>query len=65
VPYVPEQFKPFEGKIIHSSSWDNDFDLTDKTVAVIGSGTRYAFSIICRSLLSFFLTLVQFKSSLI
>jgi lysine/ornithine N-monooxygenase len=40
VPNVPEQFQTFEGKIIHSSSWDNDYDLTNKTVAVIGSGTR-------------------------
>lgn len=42
MPHVPEQFRSFEGKIIHSSSWDNDFDFTNKTVAVIGSGTRYA-----------------------
>ncbi|CAO0799620.1 unnamed protein product [Mucor circinelloides] len=39
VPNVPKQFQAFEGKIIHSAYWDNDFDFNNKSVAVIGSGT--------------------------
>lgn len=29
----------FGGKIIHSAAWDKDYDLTGKTVAVIGTGS--------------------------
>ncbi|KAI8368566.1 hypothetical protein EDC96DRAFT_589961, partial [Choanephora cucurbitarum] len=39
VPNLPEQFKAFEGKVVHSGEWDNDYDYTDKKMAVIGSGT--------------------------
>ncbi|PWD40948.1 4-hydroxyacetophenone monooxygenase, partial [Gordonia paraffinivorans] len=28
----------FEGKIVHSARWDNDFDYSGKRVAVIGTG---------------------------
>ncbi len=28
----------FQGKLFHSSRWDHDYDLTGKTVAVIGTG---------------------------
>ena len=28
----------FSGKIMHTSRWDEDFDLTDKRIAVIGTG---------------------------
>lgn len=28
----------FAGKLFHSSRWDHDYDLSDKTVAVIGTG---------------------------
>lgn len=28
----------FKGKVIHTTRWDNDYDLTDKRVAVIGTG---------------------------
>jgi cation diffusion facilitator CzcD-associated flavoprotein CzcO len=28
----------YEGKLMHSAHWDQSFDLTDKTVAVIGGG---------------------------
>jgi cation diffusion facilitator CzcD-associated flavoprotein CzcO len=28
----------FEGKLFHSARWDHDYDLTDKTVAVVGTG---------------------------
>ncbi|KAI8076883.1 monooxygenase [Halteromyces radiatus] len=38
IPRYPEEFKSFEGKIIHTAFWDNSVDLTDKRVAVIGSG---------------------------
>lgn len=41
VPNVPTEFRSFEGKIMHSAFWDNDYDFTNKRVAVIGSGTRY------------------------
>ncbi|KAJ9644328.1 hypothetical protein H2204_001680 [Knufia peltigerae] len=29
----------FKGKLMHSAKWDADYDLTDKTVAVIGGGS--------------------------
>ncbi|KAJ9610802.1 hypothetical protein H2200_005579 [Cladophialophora chaetospira] len=29
----------FNGKLMHSAKWDNDYDLIDKTVAVIGGGS--------------------------
>ncbi|KAI8372208.1 hypothetical protein BD560DRAFT_467792 [Blakeslea trispora] len=39
IPHIPEQFKSFEGKIVHSGEWDQQYDYTDKKMAVIGSGT--------------------------
>jgi len=30
--------KEFSGKIFHTARWDEQFDLTDKTVAIIGTG---------------------------
>jgi len=30
--------KDFQGTVFHSAEWNHDFDLTDKTVAVIGTG---------------------------
>ncbi|HEX6859908.1 MAG TPA: NAD(P)/FAD-dependent oxidoreductase [Caulobacteraceae bacterium] len=30
--------KSFKGKVFHSAEWDHDYDLTGKTVAVIGTG---------------------------
>ncbi|KAI9299899.1 hypothetical protein BJ944DRAFT_273743, partial [Cunninghamella echinulata] len=38
IPNIPEEFKNFEGKIVHTAFWDNDLDYTNKRVAVIGSG---------------------------
>lgn len=40
IPQMPdiEGIEGFEGKIIHSARWDYDYDLTDKRVAVIGTG---------------------------
>lgn len=40
VPNIPKQYEAFEGKIIHSAYWDKDYDFQNKTVAVVGSGTR-------------------------
>ncbi|KAI9253061.1 putative flavoprotein [Helicostylum pulchrum] len=39
VPHIPKEFESFEGKIIHSALWDQDYDLNNKRVAVIGSGS--------------------------
>ncbi len=36
-PNVPG-IETFEGRAFHSATWDHDFDLDDKRVAVIGSG---------------------------
>ncbi|OAL44655.1 FAD/NAD(P)-binding domain-containing protein [Pyrenochaeta sp. DS3sAY3a] len=33
-----EGLKTFEGKTIHTASWDKNFDWSDKRIAVIGSG---------------------------
>ena len=40
IPKMPdiEGIDDFEGKIIHTARWDYDYDLTDKRVAVIGTG---------------------------
>lgn len=43
IPNIPKEFESFQGKIIHSAYWDHEYDLTNKRVAVIGSGTRYLF----------------------
>ncbi|KAJ5620784.1 cyclohexanone monooxygenase, partial [Penicillium lagena] len=29
----------YQGTLMHSANWDNSYDLTDKTVAVIGDGS--------------------------
>ena len=36
-PEVPS-IDEFEGDLIHTAAWPKDFDLTGKTVAVIGNG---------------------------
>ncbi|MEZ4332457.1 MAG: NAD(P)/FAD-dependent oxidoreductase [Myxococcota bacterium] len=40
VPKRPdiEGIEAFEGKLIHTARWDHDYDLTEKRVAVIGTG---------------------------
>ncbi|KAI8145708.1 hypothetical protein BJV82DRAFT_22696 [Fennellomyces sp. T-0311] len=38
VPRVPEQFKDFDGPIVHTAMWDPTIDFTGKKVAVVGSG---------------------------
>jgi cation diffusion facilitator CzcD-associated flavoprotein CzcO len=39
-PVVPDikGLSGFQGKVFHSSTWDHDYDLTGKRVAVIGTG---------------------------
>ncbi|NMO01172.1 NAD(P)/FAD-dependent oxidoreductase [Gordonia sp. TBRC 11910] len=39
-PNLPDikGFNDFEGKIVHSARWDNDYDYTGKRIAVIGTG---------------------------
>lgn len=37
VPNIPG-LADFQGKMFHSSTWDHDYDLSDKRVAVIGTG---------------------------
>ncbi|WP_040524338.1 flavin-containing monooxygenase [Gordonia effusa] len=39
-PNLPDikGFNDFEGKVVHSARWDNDFDYSGKRVAVIGTG---------------------------
>ncbi|KAG0198896.1 hypothetical protein BGX28_007716 [Mortierella sp. GBA30] len=38
VPMIPKQFDAFEGPKWHTAQWNHDFDLTNKRVAIIGSG---------------------------
>ncbi|WP_130802678.1 flavin-containing monooxygenase [Acinetobacter ihumii] len=40
VPQIPhiQGIENFKGKVFHSSEWDHQYDLTDKTVASIGTG---------------------------
>ncbi|KAI9258170.1 hypothetical protein BDA99DRAFT_515428 [Phascolomyces articulosus] len=38
VPKIPDQFKDFDGTIVHTAMWDSSVDFTGKKVAVIGSG---------------------------
>ena len=36
-PDIPG-LKSFEGKVIHTANWDHEYDLTDKKIAIIGTG---------------------------
>ncbi|KAF9992266.1 hypothetical protein BGZ80_004484 [Entomortierella chlamydospora] len=38
VPMIPKQFEDFEGPKWHTAQWNHSFDLTNKRVAVVGSG---------------------------
>ncbi|KAI9314386.1 hypothetical protein BX666DRAFT_1879459 [Dichotomocladium elegans] len=38
IPHIPEEFKGFEGPIVHTTYWDSTIDYTNKCVAVVGSG---------------------------
>jgi cation diffusion facilitator CzcD-associated flavoprotein CzcO len=37
-PNIPG-IEDFDGKLMHSAAWDGNYDLTGKTVAVIGGGS--------------------------
>ncbi|KAG0352177.1 putative flavin-binding monooxygenase [Gamsiella multidivaricata] len=38
IPQIPKQFENFEGPKWHTAQWNHSFDLTNKRVAVVGSG---------------------------
>ncbi|KAG0299717.1 hypothetical protein BGZ98_009818 [Dissophora globulifera] len=38
IPQIPKQFESFEGPKWHTAQWDHSYDLTNKRVAVVGSG---------------------------
>ncbi|KAG0366569.1 pyridine nucleotide-disulfide oxidoreductase [Gamsiella multidivaricata] len=38
IPHIPKEFESFEGPKWHTAQWDHSYDLTDKRVAVVGSG---------------------------
>jgi len=38
IPNIPNQFRSFQGPILHSGAWDSSVDLENKIIAVIGSG---------------------------
>ncbi|KAF9918452.1 hypothetical protein FBU30_000177, partial [Linnemannia zychae] len=38
IPQIPEQFEAFEGPKWHTAQWNHSYDLTNKRVAIIGSG---------------------------
>ncbi|KAF9985046.1 hypothetical protein BGZ65_011890 [Modicella reniformis] len=38
IPQIPKQFEDFEGPKWHTAQWNHSFDLTNKRVAVVGSG---------------------------
>ncbi|KAG0349553.1 hypothetical protein BG004_004406 [Podila humilis] len=40
IPRIPEEFQNFDGPKWHTAQWNHDFDLTDKRVAIVGSGAR-------------------------
>lgn len=37
-PAVPG-LSDFKGKLLHTAAWDDSYDLSDKTVGVIGAGS--------------------------
>ncbi|KAG0196113.1 hypothetical protein BGX28_010545 [Mortierella sp. GBA30] len=38
IPQIPKQFEDFEGPKWHTAQWNHSFDLTNKRVAIVGSG---------------------------
>ncbi|KAF9365223.1 hypothetical protein BGX34_010867 [Mortierella sp. NVP85] len=38
IPQIPKEFEAFEGPKWHTAQWNHSFDLTNKRVAVVGSG---------------------------
>ncbi|CAO3646805.1 unnamed protein product [Cunninghamella blakesleeana] len=39
IPKIPEEFKHYKGKMVHTSRWDKSIDFTDKKVVLIGNGS--------------------------
>jgi cation diffusion facilitator CzcD-associated flavoprotein CzcO len=42
VPKIPEEFKNFAGPKLHTAEWDESIDLTNKRVAIVGTGASGA-----------------------
>jgi len=40
IPQIPKEFENFEGPKSHTAQWNHAYDLTNKRVAVVGSGAR-------------------------
>jgi cyclohexanone monooxygenase len=40
IPQIPKQFESFEGPKWHTAQWNHSYDLTNKRVAIVGSGAR-------------------------
>lgn len=38
MPSIPDVFKSFTGPMMHTGEWDHEIELTNKKVAVIGTG---------------------------
>ncbi|KAG0321124.1 hypothetical protein BGZ99_004102 [Dissophora globulifera] len=38
IPQIPKEFEGFEGPMWHTAQWNHTYDLTNKRVAVVGSG---------------------------
>ncbi|KAI8379774.1 uncharacterized protein BYT42DRAFT_569983 [Radiomyces spectabilis] len=38
VPHIPEEYKGFQGTIVHTTQWDSNVDFNNKRVAIIGNG---------------------------
>ncbi|KAG0048525.1 hypothetical protein BGZ83_006542 [Gryganskiella cystojenkinii] len=38
IPQIPKQFEAFEGPKWHTAQWNHSYDLTNKRVAIVGSG---------------------------
>ncbi|KAF9913614.1 hypothetical protein BX616_009820 [Lobosporangium transversale] len=38
IPFIPKQFDDFEGPKWHTAQWNHSIDLTNKRVAIVGSG---------------------------
>ncbi|KAI8601628.1 putative flavin-binding monooxygenase-like protein [Dissophora ornata] len=38
IPQIPKEFEAFEGPKWHTAQWDHSYDLTNRRVAIVGSG---------------------------
>ncbi|KAI7861778.1 hypothetical protein BDF14DRAFT_1864479 [Spinellus fusiger] len=41
-PYVPKELSGFQGTVLHTARWDGSIDITNKRIAVVGSGSSAA-----------------------